>query len=73
MWDPKVGSTGWDEFCTAIDKSFVPWDAPEVLSYDEDAGLVTVTENLKVPLPVYNYAQYIKAVSNISEKLSMRC
>ncbi|EIW59107.1 peptidase S28 [Trametes versicolor FP-101664 SS1] len=61
VWDPEVGSTSWDEFCTALDKSFVPWDAPEVLSYDEDAGLVAVTEELKVPLPVYNYAQYIKS------------
>ncbi|KAI0354883.1 peptidase S28 [Trametes cingulata] len=60
VWDPEVGSTRWDEFCAALDKPFSPWADAEVLAYEEDSGLVVVNEKLSVPLPVYNYAQYIK-------------
>ncbi|KAI0365716.1 peptidase S28 [Pilatotrama ljubarskyi] len=60
VWDPEVGSTRWDEFCAALDKPFSPWTESDVIAYEEDTGLVVVTEKLSVPLPVYNYAQYIK-------------
>ncbi|KAI0632354.1 peptidase S28 [Trametes polyzona] len=60
VWDPEVGSTGWDEFCAALNKPFTPWGEVSAAAYDESVGLVTVDENLAIPVPVYNYARYIK-------------
>ncbi|KAH9850108.1 peptidase S28 [Lenzites betulinus] len=60
VWDPKVGSTGWDEFCEALDKPFRPWNEADTAEYDESVGLVTITDDFAVPLPVYNHARYIK-------------
>ena len=34
-----------------------------VVSYDEGLNMVTIEGDLMVPVPVYNYAKYIKAVS----------
>lgn len=68
MWDPEVGSTAWDEFCEALDRPFRPWDAPDVLSYHEETGVVSVHQGIRVPLPVYNYARYIKEVRNIESQ-----
>ena len=34
-----------------------------VVSYDEGLDMVTIEGDLMVPVPVYNYAKYIKAVS----------
>ncbi|KAI8971168.1 peptidase S28 [Trametes punicea] len=55
VWDPEVGSTRWDEFCDFLDK---PFSDPGV-AYNEELNLVMLTEDLGVPVPVYNYARYI--------------
>ncbi|TBU27201.1 peptidase S28 [Dichomitus squalens] len=59
-WDPEVGTTGWDEFCAALDGKFVHDPDMEFVSYDEGMDMVTIAEDLMVPVPVYNYARYIK-------------
>ena len=64
-WDPQVGTTGWDDFCAALDGNFVADPDLEFAVYDERQKMVVLSENLMVPVPVYNYAQYIKLVSAI--------
>ncbi|KAJ2986041.1 hypothetical protein NUW54_g9926 [Trametes sanguinea] len=59
VWDPEVGSTRWEEFCAALDKPFISSDDLAV-TYDKDTDLVMITEDIGVPVPVYNYARYIK-------------
>ncbi|KAI0770214.1 peptidase S28 [Fomes fomentarius] len=61
-WDPEVGSKGWDQFCAALDGKFEqePSMNIDAVQYDEASDMVAVGEDLMVPLPVYNYARYIK-------------
>ncbi|PIL22459.1 hypothetical protein GSI_15147 [Ganoderma sinense ZZ0214-1] len=59
-WDPEVGTTGWDDFCAALDGKFVHDPDMNFVSYDEGMDMVTIAEDLTVPVPVYNYARYIK-------------
>ncbi|KAH9891563.1 peptidase S28 [Cubamyces lactineus] len=59
VWDPEVGSTRFDEFCDALNRPFGHVDDAEV-SFDDDTGLLQVTGNLSVPVPVYNYAKWIR-------------
>ena len=61
-WDPEVGSTGWDTFCAALDGKFEQSEDTEIVAYDADTDMVTIAEDLMVPVPVYNYAKYIKKV-----------
>ncbi|KAI0670867.1 peptidase S28 [Trametes maxima] len=60
VWDPEVGSTRFDEFCAALARPFISGDDSDTVIYDADLDLVAVTEDLSVPVPVYNYARYIK-------------
>ncbi|OSD07302.1 peptidase S28 [Trametes coccinea BRFM310] len=59
VWDPEVGSTRWEEFCDALNRPFISGDDLAV-TYDRDIDLVMITEDVGVPVPVYNYARYIK-------------
>ena len=34
----------------------------QAVTYDADTDMVSIAEDLMVPVPVYNYAQYIKKV-----------
>ncbi|KAI0755028.1 peptidase S28 [Daedaleopsis nitida] len=63
-WDPEVGSKGWDEFCAALDGKFKKDPDMDVLAYND---MVTIADELMIPLPVFNYARYIK------ENLVSRC
>ncbi|TFK89724.1 peptidase S28 [Polyporus arcularius HHB13444] len=60
-WDPEVGSTGWDTFCAALNGKFEQ-EEPDMgaVSYDESTDMVIIEGDLMVPVPVYNYAKYIK-------------
>ncbi|KAI0648136.1 peptidase S28 [Trametes meyenii] len=60
VWDPEVGSTRFDEFCAALARPFISGDESDTVVYEAALGLVKVAENLSVPVPVYNYARYIK-------------
>lgn len=58
-----MGTTGWDDFCAALDGKFVLDPDMDFVSYDDGMDMVTIAEDLMVPVPVYNYARYIKEVS----------
>lgn len=49
----------------------------DFVSYDDGMDMVTIAEDLMVPVPVYNYARYIKEVSRfradyVSRDVSLR-
>ncbi|TDL22164.1 peptidase S28 [Rickenella mellea] len=60
-WDPAVGSTRFDEFCDALAKPLI------------GSATSTLPGGVKVPLTVYNYAQYIREnyVSKCPEELTV--
>ena len=60
-----MGTTGWDDFCAALDGKFSHDPDMEVVSYDESSDMVTIAGDLMVPVPVYNYARYIKQVGSM--------
>ena len=60
-----MGSKGWDVFCAALDGKFEESSAIGVEAYDPQTNMVAIEGDLTVPLPVYNYAQYIKKASYI--------
>ena len=64
VWDPQVGSTGFEEFCAALDRPLGHGDAARssFVGYDADTEMVALPGGLNVPKVVYNYAQYIKEV-----------
>ena len=64
VWDPAVGSTGFEEFCAALAKPWGHGDAARIrfVDYDEETETVALPGGLNVPKVVYNYAQYIKEV-----------
>ncbi|KAF8073998.1 serine carboxypeptidase S28-domain-containing protein [Lyophyllum atratum] len=60
VWDPAVGSTRFDEFCTALNKPFGSFAAAADLPFNHTARMVTVADGLKVDFAIVNYANYIK-------------
>ncbi|KAI0769022.1 peptidase S28 [Trametes elegans] len=60
VWDPEVGSPLWDQFCEVINRPFKYGNDDQAVTYDADIGVVSVTKDLSVTVPVYNYAQWIK-------------
>ena len=46
-----------------MDGKFVHDPGMDFVSYDEGTDIVTIAEDLMVPVPVYNYARYIREVS----------
>ncbi|KAH9841596.1 peptidase S28 [Rhodofomes roseus] len=62
VWDPAVGSTGFEEFCAALEKPFGGADfvEGEVIGYNIQSQMIVLPGGLNVPKVVYNYAQYIK-------------
>ena len=64
-----MSNAGWDMFCAALDGKFEQSADVATASYDPDSDMVIVEENLMLPLPVYNYAQYIKRVRRFRETL----
>ena len=65
MWDPAVGSTGFEEFCAALAKPLGHGGAAQIrfVDYDAETETIALPGGLNVPKVVYNYAQYIKEVS----------
>ena len=57
-----MGTTGWDNFCAALEGKFVHDPGMDFVSYDEGTDMVSIAEDLMVPVPVYNYARYIREV-----------
>lgn len=43
------------------------------MTYDADTDMVTIAEDLMVPVPVYNYAKYIKKVRCWSSYTMLLC
>ncbi|KAH9936342.1 serine carboxypeptidase S28-domain-containing protein [Fomitopsis serialis] len=62
VWDPSVGSTGFEEFCAALSKPLGSGDltAHEVIGYNVETQMIALPGGLNVPKVVYNYAQFIK-------------
>ena len=46
-----------------MDGKFVHDPGMDFVSYDKGTDIVTIAEDLMVPVPVYNYARYIREVS----------
>ncbi|KAI0087965.1 peptidase S28 [Irpex rosettiformis] len=64
-WDPKVGSTKFEEFCEALDKSI--FNHPDLLPgtddtavYDPETREVTFPDGLSLDISIINYAKYIR-------------
>ena len=58
-------------FCAALDGKFEQSTDVATTAYDPDSDMVNVGENLMLPLPVYNYARYIKKVRHFRESLTL--
>ncbi|EPT05266.1 hypothetical protein FOMPIDRAFT_1013559 [Fomitopsis schrenkii] len=65
VWDPAVGSTGFEEFCAALAQPLGHARA-RLLDYDAETQTVALPGGLNVPKVVYNYAQYIKEAHGVS-------
>ncbi|KAH9922863.1 peptidase S28 [Epithele typhae] len=63
-WDPEVGNPGWDLFCAALDGKFEEDADMHMAAYDAEQDMVKIAGDLMVPVPVYNYARYIKQASS---------
>ncbi|KAJ3799815.1 serine carboxypeptidase S28-domain-containing protein [Lentinula aff. detonsa] len=61
VWDPKVGSTVFDQFCAALNKP-LGHKNPEVmlLEYGHPNRMVSFPGGLKVDLAIINYGAWIK-------------
>ncbi|KIY62526.1 peptidase S28 [Cylindrobasidium torrendii FP15055 ss-10] len=60
-WDPKYGSTGFDDFCEALSKPPVGHiSAAADLPFDHESRMVGVAEDLRVDFTVLNYAKWVK-------------
>lgn len=65
-WDPEVGTTTFDEFCTALTKGFglVEADLAD-LPFNHTSRMVTLGPGFSVDLAIVNYANWIKAVRTL--------
>lgn len=63
VWDPAIGSTGFEEFCAALAK---PLGRARIGVHDAETQTVALPGGLNVPKVVYNYAQYIKEASPVA-------
>ena len=67
-WDPAVGSTKFEEFCEALDKSIfghselLP-EADDVADYDTQTRMVSFSDGLTLDISILNYAKYVREVS----------
>ncbi|KAI0695544.1 peptidase S28 [Cytidiella melzeri] len=71
-WDPAVGSTKFEEFCEALNKSI--FSHPEIMAamnetvmYDHETRMVSFSDGLSLDLAIINYAKYVR------EKYVSRC
>lgn len=65
-WDPKVGSTKFDEFCESLKKPiFGGSEDIAALPIGHDDRLVPLSNNFKIDFTVLNYAKWIKEVRMI--------
>ncbi|CCM03509.1 uncharacterized protein FIBRA_05643 [Fibroporia radiculosa] len=75
-WDKSISDTGFEEFCVALNKSvggeYISAQSPGLI-YDDNTKTLALPGGLKVPVLVYNYAQYIKenVVSECPEEISV--
>ncbi|KAF9464098.1 serine carboxypeptidase S28-domain-containing protein [Collybia nuda] len=59
-WDPAVGSTRFDEFCTALSAPFGNFSAAAELPFNHPERMVPVTTGFSVDFSIINYANYVK-------------
>ncbi|KAF8625947.1 hypothetical protein AX17_006673 [Amanita inopinata Kibby_2008] len=60
-WDPEVGSTGFDEFCAALnDPLGTPVTFVEHLAYGHPARMVSLPQGLRLDFSVLKYANWIR-------------
>lgn len=71
VWDPAVGSTGFEEFCAALAQPLGHARA-RLLDYDAETQTVALPGGLNVPKVVYNYAQYIKEARRLTLLMPLR-
>ncbi|KAF8827873.1 hypothetical protein HHX47_DHR4000693 [Lentinula edodes] len=66
VWDPKVGSTTFDEFCVALNQP-LGHKKPDVtrLEYGHPDRMVSFPGGLKVDIAIVNYGAWIKKVTAI--------
>lgn len=67
-WDPAVGSTKFEEFCEALDKSIFGHSEllPEVddaTTYDPQTRMVSFSDGLTLDISILNYAKFVREVS----------
>ncbi|KAH7909806.1 serine carboxypeptidase S28-domain-containing protein, partial [Hygrophoropsis aurantiaca] len=69
-WDPEVNSSGFDEFCDALNKPVFGKVHLTALPYGHKDRLVNLPEGLALDFSVVNYAKYIreKVVSGCPEE-----
>jgi hypothetical protein len=62
-WDPKVGSTSFDEFCETLGKPFGKITTASLeLPFGHEDRMVTLYDGLAVDFAVVNYGKWIKQV-----------
>ena len=65
-WDPKIGSTAFDEFCETLDKWF-PFSgvsaADMELPFGHPKRMVSLGQGFALDIAVVNYGKWIKEVS----------
>ncbi|KAL0945264.1 hypothetical protein HGRIS_000775 [Hohenbuehelia grisea] len=59
-WNPEIGSTTFDEFCTALNKPPLSRRGTNDLPYGHEARLVTLPDDLVVDWAIINYGKYIR-------------
>ncbi|KAH8104535.1 peptidase S28 [Cristinia sonorae] len=69
MWDPSVGSTGFDEFCDALTRPIIAHAnlLNDTMTYDYETDTVSFPNGMKIALSILNYAKYVK------EEIVSRC
>ena len=69
-WDPKFGSTAFEDFCEVLGKAPAHLEA---LEYGHEERMVDVGDGLTLDFSVLNYAKYIREVGRCLFRVKDAC